>query len=444
MELNQLSFVHVTKELIESFLNSAKRRIIFAKPAFYESEIDLILNLQNEYNLLCKLYFESNDQSIRFGFGEQSALRKIVNQIESFSIEIVERIKLAILIVDEEILIYPPKIAFFDSNIEDFKNGLPSGLFGGPEITSKILEFFPPSQIQFKEVEEGPITILDIPIFEKEDRINIISNIEKTLDDLDKNPPTNPNNLRKVFIYRNKYKLVKYELQGIQISNKKLNLNPFIKLLDEQNERLKSSWNIFSKSDLEKLQDIAWFKREINFIVDDYLVDMGRFGYIISIDRKKEFEEAFEKVKTHFKLYIKGEAKEGNIFITEKSLGSPPNIKEILNSSKEELINYLINISENNAEIIIRLNRHLSQKVDNGLITTKHALREFISEFIDNKLRFPLEEEIIERIDIRIDYYDISNELLYENEDFRSFLNVHNLLEEDIRENTEGREVTKV
>lgn len=442
MKLNEISFVNLTKDSVELFLKKAKKRIIFAKPAFYEDEIELILKLKNEKNLHCELYFEAADQAIRLGFGDPAALKSILSEKDGISLQLVNRIKLAILIVDEEILIYSPKIVFMDD--DEIKNELPSGLIGGRELTRTILEFFPPYQIELEISEEKSVDIFDIPKIIEKQKETVIQEIKDAIKKLDNTPPTNPKDLKQTFFYRNKYKIVKYEMLGIQIKNKKLNLNSFIKLLPEQNERLKSSWNIFSKEDLDQLQDMGRLRSEVDSIVDKYLIDIGRFGYIVPVESKKNFEAEIKKATTDFKAYIKGEVGKGNLFAAESKNGSRPNITGALLNSREELLDYLQTISNNHVDNIIGKNRYLAQKVQNRELTKTDALKEYISQFIDNKLKFPLEEEIINRIDIRMDYYDVSNELLYENKDFKEIMTVKGIIEEDLRENKEGREVMKL
>jgi hypothetical protein len=434
---SELGFVNVTRESLETFITKANKRIVFAKPAFYNWEIDLILKLQKEKNILCELYFEPSDEAIRFGFGEEDALKEIKKNVSNISIQIVNRIRLAFLIVDDEALLFSPRIAYIDD--ENLKSDFPNGIYGGNKLTIQIIKFLTTKGINDQLSIDIVTDLFDKPVFEIKQKEKVESQIKETLSKLEETPPVNPKNLKKVYFYRNNFKLLKYELQGTKIQSKKLNLNPFIRLLEGQNERLKSSWTIFSKEELEGLKDMNLFEKEVKEITNKYIVDMGRFGYLIPIDKKKEFDSEIKKIKDAFKTYIKSEAKEDNIFI-QKSKGRP-NIKAILASSKKELIYYLLSTSERYSQKIINQNRHLFNMVTDEKMTEQEAFRMIIEEFVDNKLKFPLEQEIIDRINIRIDYYDISDELLYENDDFQELLKRENLLEENLRENSEGMEL---
>ncbi len=45
-----------------------------------------------------------------------------------------------------------------------------------------------------------------------------------------------------------------------------------------------------------------------------------------------------------------------------------------------------------------------------------------LETFIWDKIRFPSVSDLIERMDVTLDYYDVSSELLYDNEDFKNAL----------------------
>ncbi len=71
---------------------------------------------------------------------------------------------------------------------------------------------------------------------------------------------------------------------------------------------------------------------------------------------------------------------------------------------------------------MFKKDRYLKNQVKSGKTTMENAQKEFIEKFIDNELKFPDVDEIIDKINIKIDYYDISDELLYNNEDFEKII----------------------
>ena len=81
-------------------------------------------------------------------------------------------------------------------------------------------------------------------------------------------------------------------------------------MLDNRDEREARSWNIFSTDDLKKLGDTKLFYSELKKIIENYLLDAGRFGYILNIYKKQKFDKEIKKLKDEFIEFIKGENKE--------------------------------------------------------------------------------------------------------------------------------------
>ena len=56
------------------------------------------------------------------------------------------------------------------------------------------------------------------------------------------------------------------------------------------------------------------------------------------------------------------------------------------------------------------------------MIDQKKAVESILSELIEKKIRFPKAEDMVGSINIVTDYYDVSDELLHENSEFKSYL----------------------
>lgn len=63
-----------------------------------------------------------------------------------------------------------------------------------------------------------------------------------------------------------------------------------------------------------------------------------------------------------------------------------------------------------------------SQKRNKGMVDLKDVLPGVFDTFIWDKLRFPSASDLSERMDVTLDYYDVSSELLYDNDDFKNAL----------------------
>ena len=60
--------------------------------------------------------------------------------------------------------------------------------------------------------------------------------------------------------------------------------------------------------------------------------------------------------------------------------------------------------------------------VRKGEMKLDKVLPGVLDTFITHRLKFPDAEDLIEKMDITMDYYDVSNEMLYEDNEFKGIL----------------------
>lgn len=427
----QIKFVSVTDSYLLSFIKDAKERIIIAKPAYKLGEVEAILDIIKNKNVECKAYLEVGEQSIRNGLGEAESLNLIRKNFDILNVQLMDKIRIAIVIIDNKSVIYTPNISLFEENcIEEI---IPNGLLGNSVITKQIdIELFN-NEKQLLINGEKLFLCLNSELA-KDRYINIEQNICKTINNLSVNPPIGLTRLRKVNFYRNNYKLVKIQSIGIRIKNKKISLRPFTLMLENRDEREARSWNIFSADDLKKLGDTKLFYSELRKIIENYLLDAGRFGYILNIYRKQKFDKEINKLKGEFIEFIKGENKENrnNRFyklIKFTNSKTKDNLQSILDNSRELLTQYLFKVSKDDRKLeneIYKKDRLLLlERNENGL-SEEEVRKVFIKRYITNTLKFPTPKDIIDRIDVKVDYFDISDELINDNNDFKKVINKHN------------------
>lgn len=435
----QIKFVSVTDGYLLSFIKDAKERIIIAKPAYKLEEVKTILEMVKNSDVKCKLYLEVGDQSIRNGLGEPEALNLIRENFDILKVKLMEKIRMTNVIIDNKSLIYAPNVSLGGENCSE--EIIPNGLLGNSALTDQInMELCS---------NEKQLMLLNSELV-KDTHINIEQNIGKTIDNLSINPPIGIARLRKINFYRNNYKLVKIQSIGIKIKNKKISLRPFILMLENRDEREARSWNIFSSEDLKKLGDTKLFYSELKKIIENYLLDAGRFGYILNIYKKQKFDKEINELKAEFIQFVKGENKENknNRFyklIEFANSKTEDNLQSILDNSRELLTQYLIKISKNDSRLeneIYKKDRLLLLERDEKGLSEEEVRKIFIKRYIKNTLKFPSTKDIIDRIDVKVDYYDISDELINDNNDFKKIINkydTHYIKQLELVENSNCR-----
>ena len=436
-----IQLVNVSQHSIKDFISIAKHRIFYVKPAFLNWEIEEILTTIEKSNISpCEIYLESGDESIRFGFGDKNALNLISQNLDKFTVKMVSRIKISILIVDNNCLIFSPSLA----QLEDGKGQLnfPSGIYGNKNLVEKILLDFPSYTFQIPikvdDISNPFDETINIEILYQED---VTKQLNVTVSNLEEYPPVDPVKLKKIHYYRNNFKILKRQLVGLKIKNKKLNLNSFIKLFDSKNDRLLRSWNILSHEDIKHFQDMSYFEKELQFLDDELLLDIGRFGALIRTKFIKEYETKIKALKEDFMNFMNGVYEEENRFFKYRDNNNETfiSLEDVLNNSRKELIQYLESIAKNDEKFFNRIleeNRYLNRNLNNGSMKKDEVCKHFITNFVDNKLKFPNEEELLGKIDIRLDFYDISDELINSNKDFNKYMENYRL--NDLRRYEEG------
>jgi hypothetical protein len=145
-------------------------------------------------------------------------------------------------------------------------------------------------------------------------------------------------------------------------------------------------------------------------IVGNYCIDVGRHGYLIPLSKKREFEANIKKKKEAFMVTLKSEE------------GSGSALEQILGASRGKLNLYLVQEIMADLNCLDRLcadNRMAIKRLkdkDRPDHEKSQILQEVVDDFIDNKLRFPKTTDLISSVDVVFDYYDVSDELLSDDE----------------------------
>ncbi len=272
--VSKIQFVKVTKSSLLDFIRKARTRVIIAKPGYSGEEVDVLKRLSESSAVKCTLYVDPSEEAVRWGFGEKDALTTINESIVSLHVQTANRIRLSVVIVDNSALIYVPVALSWENEPDEII--YPNGVLGGADIAESFLRQIREPKAESKPDDKViPFPGCDIPT--KTDQ-NIHEEIAETQKKLEKNPPVDPAKLRKVTIYRNVYKLVKIETRGTKVKNKSVSLRPIIMIFPDVSTRLKSSWKVFSKEDLSDLWQLQMFQNEIQKIIDEFALDIKRFG----------------------------------------------------------------------------------------------------------------------------------------------------------------------
>ncbi|MDO8548823.1 MAG: hypothetical protein Q7S39_01555 [Ignavibacteria bacterium] len=424
MDYSSTELVYVTQEMIVDFINKSNTLLIVAKPAYFEVEMQAIICIVKNKNIKCRLFMESGEQTIRLGFGEVDALKSLKDFIfeneGGINIQIVKKLRLSFIVSDMYTLLFAPDISFLDSSNEaaDF----PNGILGDIKFTTEFLRYFEPELTEDMQASEK---VIPFPGCENliiaANNQNIINSIAQNINSLEISPPVNPANLKKINIYRNNYKIIKMTVNGVKLQDRKISLKPFNSMISSLDKRLKSSWNIFSEDDIKNFYEIKIFENELLEIQNKYLHNARRFGYLLKLENKKSFINELVALEKEYKMYVTGNSevnKENNRFIRmlEGKSIKRPSLKYEIEKSFDDLFDFLlpqVYSSNSFTENVIQKSRELRKEYEEyNRKIPQTSLKKYLKSFIYDTLRFPNLTEIINRVSIQVDYYDISDEML--------------------------------
>ena len=421
-----IQFIKVTKESVISFLGEAQQRVVIAKAGYFTDEIEQLLALVKE-NVRCDIYVDTDENSIRYGFGEQEALELINQNLEILNVQSSNYIRLALVIVDDTVMVYSPVALSWEEVPEQID--FPNGFIGGKEVASSLLRQIEGEHIQIN-VEGLNLDLQTCPVVQKAPE-KIKREISTTNSKLKENPPVNPADLRKTTFYRHKYKLLKMTLHGVRIKKKLISLRPFNNLFPKTNLRLKSSWNVLTREDVESLVAINEFLETVNKLADDFTLDVKRYGVMIKTKDKKTLEKSIHSAADCLKNCLGKTSGPVKTVSTPKSdTGANQNSEEpagkntkpkvhslasILEESRSALINHLFTqaMAERGCwKKLFANDQTLYRLLQRKKIPEDEAVKQAVETFVDHRLNFPKPQKIIDLIHVEFDYYDISDELL--------------------------------
>ncbi len=425
-------FVKVTKATLFNFLQKANKRIVIAKPGYFKEEIEALIKIVHSKNIACNVFIDPSDNAVRFGFGETEALKIIKDQGAMLHCQTASHIRMSVVIVDDQALIYVPVALAWEN--ESKESDYPNGIIGGQEFADVVFNEF----VLQKKVPPVPDDkkIFQETVIKQIEAVATKAQLEQSIEKLTKNPPVDPSKLEEFTFYRNNFKILKTEIRGVKIENKSISLKPFTRLLPKIDKRLKNSWQVFTRDEVENIEVHRKFLADIDKVWIDQikkgnLFDIQRHGHLIRTPAKDEFEKQLKEQKDKFIQSLKSEE-------TPKDDGS---FSGILLKSKKELIAYIFTNIREIQETWAQLFKHnkilyRTFQKEQTAQGKDEILKMVVESFVQEELHFPEIDDLVGAIDIKFDYYDVSDELLRD-EEFSQTLEKQKLHDE-IRDYGEG------
>ena len=200
---------------------------------------------------------------------------------------------------------------------------------------------------------------------------------------------------------------------GWKINNKTISLDAIYSRVPTAQKRLKSKWQVLRLSDLKKLDLAKSFSNDKEWVLNEICFNAGRFGYVIDIKDKEIIEETMAYAAD---IYIHGLSCSKVTKVDDEDQEEENGLAALLTQSRSDLERYLLSLisdtPEDDLEKFLRNDHGLWHAYRDGYIEKENVLKAVIKGIVTNELQFPTVQNLVEKVRVETDYYDVSDELL--------------------------------
>ena len=405
-------FQSLTQSNLIGIIDNTKKELFLCMPSIHKEIADSISELSYKKNadnekIKIHLLLDFDAQTFRQGYGNIDSVEELVTK--SYDVRTLKDNRISFIISDN--------IGFYlfiesRSLIPADKKTI-NAVKIDPASIVRLKHFFFPNSVSGDFKDELQNAVIDE--FEKlrKDETRLLNQIApvseiskeqlKTVtEDLNNNPPLNPDYKRIVEIYSNKFQYVKLEFEGSNIQNHKIFLpKDALPVADaELKNRLETKLNLFSKDNINKIFiDLQKLKDNVSLIREGFLTKVkGRDESLLNRQHKVKFDLTIDSLRNKI------------IDVTKKTLLK---IDEEIDNTKNNLFTELYDYYVQNPKSLFE--KTYENYLDNPEYIKRAALKK--TNKILNELHWPEAHKLLEKLNINVQYSDITYEDL-KNEKF--------------------------
>lgn len=213
MNNKKYTFVAVDDERLAEAIHAAKQRLIFAAPGLGKlagrALADAIARLSGQVTII----LDADAEACRIGYGDPEALQALHDAANRQQLPLRRQagLRIGVLVADDEVLIWSPIARSVEAEREQEQ---PNGLVFGRSVTEVCASAMGADGTstlpQDAEIGAEPLRAADL---------------QKTLDDLQRNPPAPFDLARRTRVFSSRFQFVDSEIRGAQWLERKINLS---------------------------------------------------------------------------------------------------------------------------------------------------------------------------------------------------------------------------
>jgi hypothetical protein len=287
---------------LECQIRCARRRLVAIAPAFTESVAKAIVEKWHELGRgAVQVVLDLDPEVCRLGYGDLAAVKMLHETAAQLKCSVHQQqgLRVGVIISDETTTLYAPTPRLIEAG------GEPGERLNALRLDAPILPSENPSatDLDSLDLRTHPVHRTDV---------------EKTAENLNTNPPVKFDLARKVRVFNARFEFVEFELHGLYLSRKQVRIPSDLLGLAKQPQAqklLRSSFQLIDDKSEISGERVTRLKQ---FITKKYLINLPGHGTVILRSNKTDFQvsvRALERYVHRFQRRLKKQlqvAIEGN------------------------------------------------------------------------------------------------------------------------------------
>jgi hypothetical protein len=251
-------------------------------PGLSESVANVIVAKWSELGKdAVQVVLDPDPEVCRLGLGDFASLKMLYDAAERLGSRIHQQqgLRVGIIITDETTTIYSPPARLVEAG------GLPGERLNAIRFDASVLD-------HADNAVDSDLTGIDLhaaPLGEMD--------VKRTAEDLEADPPVKFDLARKVRVFNARFEFVEFELHGLFLSRKRVQIESDLLGLAEDpkaQKLLRSSFQLIEDNSEASGVQVSNLKRDI---AKEYLISLPGYGTVILRSRKEQFEKAVKTLE---------------------------------------------------------------------------------------------------------------------------------------------------
>jgi hypothetical protein len=275
---------------MEGQISCAQNRLIVIAPGLSTSVAKAVAAKWNELGRdAVRVVLDSDPEVCRLGFGDLEALKLLHEVAARLGTQILQQqgLRVGVIITDETTTIYSPTARLVEGG------GQPGERFNAIRFDAPMVEpAHDACNTDFSSIDLYP------DLLEDQDLVKVSRSLEA-------DPPVKFDLARKVRVFNAKFEFVEFELHGLFLSRKRVQIESDLVGLagDPKTQKLlRSSFQLIEEDSDSSGKRVTDLKR---FIVNEFLISLPGYGTVVLRSKKEEFQRAVATLERYVKRFQK-------------------------------------------------------------------------------------------------------------------------------------------